>query len=128
MHFKKAPISHKLGVLYVVDSVTRKWVEQAKSAGQHVDGSASDGTFAAGVHRVTELMPVLMNDMLQLLPEGQKVRLILENSWSACPPCPIYASNVVVLQAECFLRATCAFIFCLTLEGLDLHTQRPRYL
>ncbi|CAI0650805.1 unnamed protein product [Colletotrichum noveboracense] len=75
MHFKKAPISHKLGVLYVVDSVTRKWVEQAKSAGQHVDGSASDGTFAAGVHRVTELMPVLMNDMLQLLPEGQKDKI-----------------------------------------------------
>ncbi|TDZ46041.1 Rpb7-binding protein seb1 [Colletotrichum trifolii] len=41
-------MSHKLGVLYVVDSVTRKWLEQAKSRGQHVDGSAPDGTYAAG--------------------------------------------------------------------------------
>ncbi|TDZ25333.1 Rpb7-binding protein seb1 [Colletotrichum orbiculare MAFF 240422] len=74
-HFKKAPMSHKLGVLYVVDSVTRKWLEQAKSRGQHVDGSAPDGTYAAGVHRVSELMPVLMNDMLQSPPEGQKDKI-----------------------------------------------------
>lgn len=73
-HFKKAPGTHKLGVLYVVDSVTRKWLEQAKSQGQTVNSSAQDGTYAAGVHRVTELMPVLMNDILQSCPEEQKVR------------------------------------------------------
>ncbi|CRK32054.1 hypothetical protein BN1723_018476, partial [Verticillium longisporum] len=50
-HFKKTAGDHKLGVLYVVDSVTRKWLERAKSSGQDVDGSATDGTFAAGVHR-----------------------------------------------------------------------------
>jgi hypothetical protein len=33
-HFKKAPGTHKLGVLYVVDSVTRQWVEAARKAGQ----------------------------------------------------------------------------------------------
>jgi protein NRD1 len=71
-HFKKAPATHKLGVLYVVDSVTRKWLEQAKAQGQVVGSSAPDGTFAAGVHRVTELMPVLMNDILQSCPEEQK--------------------------------------------------------
>ncbi|KAK8919940.1 Rpb7-binding protein seb1 [Metarhizium anisopliae] len=71
-HFKKAPGTHKLGVLYVVDSVTRKWLEQAKAQGQPVNSSAPDGTYAAGVHRVTELMPVLMNDILQTAPEEQK--------------------------------------------------------
>ncbi|KAK5997850.1 Rpb7-binding protein seb1 [Cladobotryum mycophilum] len=71
-HFKKAPGTHKLGVLYVVDSVTRKWLEQAKSQGQPINSSAQDGTYAAGVHRVTELMPVLMNDILQTAPEDQK--------------------------------------------------------
>jgi protein NRD1 len=65
-----------LGVLYVVDSVTRKWLEQSKLQGQTINGSAQDGTFAAGVHRVTELMPVLMNDILQTAPEEQKVRTI----------------------------------------------------
>lgn len=72
-HFKKAPGTHKLGVLYVVDSVTRKWLEQAKQQGQPVGSSAPDGTFAAGVNRVTELMPVLMNDIVSSAPQDQKV-------------------------------------------------------
>lgn len=74
-HFKKAPATHKLGVLYVVDSVTRKWLEQAKAQGQVVGSSAQDGTFAAGVHRVTELMPVLMNDIISTAPEEQKDKI-----------------------------------------------------
>ncbi|KPM35322.1 hypothetical protein AK830_g11245 [Neonectria ditissima] len=74
-HFKKAPGTHKLGVLYVVDSVTRKWLEQAKVQAQAINSSAQDGTYAAGVHRVTELMPVLMNDILQTAPEEQKEKI-----------------------------------------------------
>jgi protein NRD1 len=74
-HFKKAPGTHKLGVLYVVDSVTRKWTEQAKSAGQPINNSAQDGTFAAGVNRVKELLPAFMNDITQTAPDDQKVRL-----------------------------------------------------
>lgn len=73
-HFKKAPGTHKLGVLYVVDSVTRQWVEAARKAGQPSGGSAPDGTFAAGVNRVTELLPVLMTDIINNAPENQKVR------------------------------------------------------
>ena len=75
-HFKKAPASHKLGVLYVVDSVTRAWVEQARKAGQTFGPSASDGTFAAGVNRVTELLPSFMTDILTNCPEEQNVRLL----------------------------------------------------
>ncbi|KAI0837344.1 hypothetical protein F5Y06DRAFT_271422 [Hypoxylon sp. FL0890] len=74
-HFKKAPATHKLGVLYVVDSVTRKWVDQAKIQGQTINSSAKDGTYAAGVHRVTELLPVLMNDILQTAPGDQKEKI-----------------------------------------------------
>jgi protein NRD1 len=73
-HFKKTPGTHKLGVLYVVDSVTRKWLDQAKAQGQTPSLSAPDGTFAAGVHRVTELIPILMNDIIATAPEDQKVR------------------------------------------------------
>jgi len=73
-HFKKTPGTHKLGVLYVVDSVTRKWMEQAKAQGQPISRTAQDGTPAAGVHRVTELMPTLMNDITATAPEDQKVR------------------------------------------------------
>lgn len=75
-HFKKAPATHKLGVLYVVDSVTRGWVEQARRAGQTFGPSATDGTFAAGVNRVTELLPSFMSDIITNAPEEQKVRLL----------------------------------------------------
>ncbi|KAI0154364.1 hypothetical protein GGR57DRAFT_112665 [Xylariaceae sp. FL1272] len=74
-HFKKAPATHKLGVLYVVDSVTRKWVDQAKQHNQPINSSAQDGTYAAGVHRVTELLPVLMNDIIQNAPGEQKEKI-----------------------------------------------------
>ncbi|KAH8677441.1 hypothetical protein BX600DRAFT_127408 [Xylariales sp. PMI_506] len=74
-HFKKTPGTHKLGVLYVVDSVTRRWIDNAKQHGQIVNSSAHDGTYAAGVHRVTELLPVLMNDILQSAPEEQKEKI-----------------------------------------------------
>lgn len=72
--FKKAPGTHKLGVLYVVDSVTRQWVEAARKSGQDPRADAPDGTFAAGVKRVTDLLPVLMTDIINNAPQDQKVR------------------------------------------------------
>jgi protein NRD1 len=74
-HFKKAPGTHKLGVLYVVDSVTRQWVEAARRAGQPAGSAAPDGTFAAGVNRVTELLTVLMTDIINNAPEDQKEKI-----------------------------------------------------
>jgi hypothetical protein len=63
-------------VLYVVDSVTRKWLDHAKAEGQTIDGSSEDGTFAAGIHRMRELMPVLMNDIIQSAPPTHKVSFL----------------------------------------------------
>lgn len=60
----------------MVDSVTRRWFDQAKQQGQQINASAPDGTYAAGVHRVTELLPVLMNDILQNAPAEQKVCMV----------------------------------------------------
>jgi protein NRD1 len=62
-----------LGVLYVVDSVTRQWVDAARKAGQVPGSEAPDGTFAAGVKRVTDLLPVLMTDIINNAPQDQKV-------------------------------------------------------
>ncbi|OCK79424.1 hypothetical protein K432DRAFT_299923 [Lepidopterella palustris CBS 459.81] len=74
--FKKNPATHKLGVLYVVDSVTRQWVERARQAGLVKPGSnAADGTFASGVKRMTELLPVMMNELIQCAPENQKEKI-----------------------------------------------------
>ncbi|MDI1489246.1 MAG: hypothetical protein OHK93_008524 [Ramalina farinacea] len=76
-HFKKAPSTHKLGVLYVVDSVTRAWVEQARKAGQAIGPNENplDGTYAAGHKRVTELLPSFMNDIIATCPDDQKARI-----------------------------------------------------
>lgn len=60
-------------MLYVVDSVTRKWLDQARQQGQVVNASAPDGTYAAGVNRITELIPVLMSDIVSSAPADQKV-------------------------------------------------------
>ncbi|KAA8911342.1 NRD1 protein, partial [Sphaerosporella brunnea] len=90
-HFKKCPGTHKLGPLYVVDSIARKYLDQAKKNHQDVSSSAPDGTFAAGVFRITNLLPPLMNDILQNAPPEEnkdkieKLYAIWERS-STFPP------------------------------------------
>ncbi|RAH48542.1 Nrd1 complex RNA-binding subunit [Aspergillus brunneoviolaceus CBS 621.78] len=101
-HFKKAPGTHKLGVLYVVDSVTRQWVEQARKAGQPSGSAAPDGTFAAGVNRVTELLPILMTDIISNAPDDQKEKIkklvdIWERGYTF--PAPMLASFKEKLNA-----------------------------
>lgn len=80
-HFKKCPGTHKLGPLYVVDSVARKYLDLAKKSQQLVSADAPDGTYGAGVYRITELLPTLMNDILQHAPpEENKVRYLPEKT------------------------------------------------
>lgn len=101
-HFKKAPGSHKLGVLYVVDSVTRQWVEAARKAGQVPGGDAPDGTFAAGVKRVTDLLPILMTDIINNAPQDQKDKIKkLVDIWErgATFPAPMLTSFKEKLNA-----------------------------
>lgn len=62
-------------MLYVVDSVTRQWVEKAKAAGQVVSRNAAPGTFAAGVQRMTDVLPAVMNDLVQHAPDAQKEKI-----------------------------------------------------
>lgn len=64
----------------MIDSVARRWAVEAKNNGQTVDSSAGDGTYAAGVNKITELMPALMADITQLAPPEQKVCLYLTES------------------------------------------------
>jgi hypothetical protein len=82
----------------VLDSVTRKWTEQAKSAGQPINSAAQDGSYAAGVHRVKELLPVLMNDIIQSAPGDQKVSSILGSNYSGF-------RISIVLQQSAVLRS-----------------------
>ena len=56
--------------------MTRQWLEQARKFGQTPSPAAADGTFAAGVNHVTELLPSFMTDILNTAPEEQKVRFL----------------------------------------------------
>ncbi len=61
----------------MIDSVVRKWIEQAKQNGQdlQIEGRGEPGTFPAAVKRVTELMPVLFEDTFKNMPSEQREKL-----------------------------------------------------
>ena len=65
-------------MLFVVDSVTRQWLERAKQAGQDPFAAAApDGTYASGVQRMTDILPVLAEDTIKLAPQTADVRRTL---------------------------------------------------
>ncbi|KAF3992102.1 hypothetical protein FT663_02419 [Candidozyma haemuli var. vulneris] len=63
---KATPSSHKLGALYVVDSIVRVYKEEAKKKGETIDSSAPEGTFASGVFKISELIESIMDDAMSL--------------------------------------------------------------
>ncbi|KAF1967366.1 hypothetical protein BU23DRAFT_559427 [Bimuria novae-zelandiae CBS 107.79] len=73
---KNSPATHKLGVLYVVDSVARQWLDRARKTGQAVSRNAAPGTFASGVQKINDVLPFLMNDLFQSAPEDQKPKIL----------------------------------------------------
>lgn len=56
--------------------MTRQWIEKARQSSQELSGSAApEGTFASGVHRVTELLPSLIDDTIQNAPPDHKAKV-----------------------------------------------------
>jgi protein NRD1 len=72
--FSRAAPNYKLGVVYVVDSVSRDWVNHIRKADQtpHT-GSASEGTFQAGIQKMSDILPSLMKQLFNVAPENQEV-------------------------------------------------------
>lgn len=64
---KATPSTHKLGVLYVVDSIVRVYIEEAKKINQEITSNAPDGTFAAGVNKISELIESIIDNAMELL-------------------------------------------------------------
>ncbi|KAF1961184.1 hypothetical protein CC80DRAFT_232392 [Byssothecium circinans] len=73
--FKNSPATHKLGVLYVLDSVARAWLDRARKTGQAVIKTAAPGTFASGVQKITDVLPGLINELVQFAPENHKEKI-----------------------------------------------------
>lgn len=62
-------------MLYVVDAVARQWVEKAKQAGQIVSKNAAPGTYASGVQMMRDVLPAMMDNLIQSAPEAQKEKI-----------------------------------------------------
>lgn len=73
---KSAAPSHKLGTLYVVDSVTRKLKDGAVASNETIDASAPDGTFASAVYKIGQLIESLMDDALEYLLDPATINKI----------------------------------------------------
>lgn len=75
---KSAPGTHKLGYLYVVDSIVRAYTDHARRVN---DSSDVEGTFASGVQKVQALIPEIMDDAMEsILSDDQrdKVRKLVD--------------------------------------------------
>ncbi|KAJ8610909.1 hypothetical protein MRB53_038297 [Persea americana] len=76
-HSKCAPATHKLGLIYILDSVTRQWLANAAGSEASTQSSQSTmGTFTSGVRRMTEILPELMTDLIALAPSDQLVTIL----------------------------------------------------
>jgi protein NRD1 len=64
--FRSSPVSHKLGVLYIVDSITRQW-------------AAAGAIHAGGIRKMTDALPYILNEYLSVVPENQKVSCIVSS-------------------------------------------------
>ncbi|KAF2432249.1 hypothetical protein EJ08DRAFT_139789 [Tothia fuscella] len=74
--FARSPATHKLGILYIVDSITRQWV-------------AGGEVYATGVQKMTEVLPKMMVELYQELPENQKDKTSkLIDIWVNCKTFP----------------------------------------
>ncbi|KAK9450945.1 uncharacterized protein V1518DRAFT_404014 [Limtongia smithiae] len=74
-HFKRAPNTHKLGALYVIDAVVRAYQDEARKLGQVPSADSPEGTPAAAVFRVSGLIDNLMADIVSA-PEDQKDKIL----------------------------------------------------
>lgn len=80
--YKRAPPTHKLAILYVIDAAMRKWLDKATANGEIIDHSSEDGSYGSAVNRVKELMPVFINDLRTFAPVSHMERAgKLVNIW-----------------------------------------------
>ncbi|ODV81619.1 uncharacterized protein CANTADRAFT_46203 [Suhomyces tanzawaensis NRRL Y-17324] len=63
---KAVPSSHKLGVVYVVDSIVRGYTTEAKQRNQAINSLAPEGSYGAAVYKISELIESILDDALEL--------------------------------------------------------------
>ncbi|KAK9462861.1 uncharacterized protein V1516DRAFT_662892 [Lipomyces oligophaga] len=74
-HFKKAPANYKLGALYVVDAVVRVYQEEARKLGEVPSANSKEGTPAAAVYHISDIIDSLIAD-IATAPAEQKDKIL----------------------------------------------------
>lgn len=59
--------TNKLGTLYIVDSIVRKFIEEADKKGERLVPDAPEGTYASAVFKTNELIESIVDDAMELL-------------------------------------------------------------
>ncbi|ODV95182.1 hypothetical protein PACTADRAFT_49930 [Pachysolen tannophilus NRRL Y-2460] len=73
---KATPSTHKLGILYVIDSIVRAYVEECKKLNLSINEDANDGTFASGVYKISTIIENLIDDsMVSILDSKQREKI-----------------------------------------------------
>ncbi|CAX41531.1 RNA maturation protein, putative [Candida dubliniensis CD36] len=58
--------TNKLGTLYVVDSIVRRFIEEANKKNEALVPNAPEGTYASAVFKINELVESLVDDAMEL--------------------------------------------------------------
>ncbi|CAR23904.1 Protein NRD1 [Lachancea thermotolerans] len=61
---KSSPDTHKLGSLYIIDSIGRAYLEQARARDDYIKASAKEGSCAHGVYTLGEAIQELLSDAI----------------------------------------------------------------
>lgn len=74
-YLRNAPNTHKLGGLYVIDSIARAYKEKANKLGEVVDGNARQGTYADALYKFNEFIPEALDIVLEVINSEQKEKV-----------------------------------------------------
>ncbi|CAM9019509.1 unnamed protein product [Wickerhamomyces anomalus] len=74
-YLKEAGENHKLGALYVIDSIARAYKEKANKLGETVNASAKDGTYADALYKLNTFIPEALTIVLDTVTSEQKEKV-----------------------------------------------------
>ena len=72
--------THKLGSLYIIDSVGRAYLDEARAKDQYIKSTAKEGTFAHGVFILGENIQILLEDSINKSDDDhkEKIRMLID--------------------------------------------------
>ncbi|CCD25719.1 Nrd1 complex RNA-binding subunit NDAI_0F04010 [Naumovozyma dairenensis CBS 421] len=93
--------SHKLGALYIIDSIAKVYLEQARAHKQYIKSTAKPGTYAHAVYVLGEAIQDLLYDSISKsnAENTEKVRMLID-IWDRVGLFP--KGHLNAIRAKCF--------------------------